>query len=205
MKRWYIVTTYSGYENSVKQDLERRRETYNMTDLVFQVLVPEETVEVKDKKGKVKEKVNKLFPGYVFVEMEVDEKKDAAGNTILDMDEDAWFMVRNTPKVTGFLGSSGGGTKPVPVPKDEMDGILNKLGLIVKPKLEFNVGDKILKHHLTADKTPGTEVITTTAWSGDRGLTLVEMGPFGVIGAITPATNPSETVICNSIGNNYCC
>ncbi len=143
MKRWYIVTTYSGYENSVKQDLERRRETYNMTDLVFQVLVPEETVEVKDKKGKVKEKVNKLFPGYVFVEMEVDEKKDAAGNTILDMDEDAWFMVRNTPKVTGFLGSSGGGTKPVPVPKAEMDGILEKLGIIVKPKVEFNVGDKI--------------------------------------------------------------
>ena len=63
-----------------------------------------------------------------------------------------------------------------------------------------NVGDKILKHRLTADKTPGTEDITTVAWSGDRGLTLVEMGPFGVIGAITPATNPSETVICNSIG-----
>ena len=63
-----------------------------------------------------------------------------------------------------------------------------------------NVGDKILKHKLTADKTPGTEDITTVAWSGDRGLTLVEMGPFGVIGAITPATNPSETVICNSIG-----
>ena len=143
MKRWYIVTTYSGYENSVKQDLERRRETYNMTDLVFQVLVPEETVEVKDKKGKVKEKVNKLFPGYVFVEMEVDEKKDAAGNTILDMDEDAWFMVRNTPKVTGFLGSSGGGTKPVPVPKAEMDAILDKLGLIQKPTFDINVGDKI--------------------------------------------------------------
>lgn len=63
-----------------------------------------------------------------------------------------------------------------------------------------NVGDKILKHHLTADKTPGTEDLKTIAWSGDRGLTLVEMGPFGVIGAITPATNPSETVICNSIG-----
>ena len=63
-----------------------------------------------------------------------------------------------------------------------------------------NVGDKIMKHHLTADKTPGTEDIQTIAWSGDRGLTLVEMGPFGVIGAITPATNPSETVICNSIG-----
>lgn len=63
-----------------------------------------------------------------------------------------------------------------------------------------NVGHKILKHQLVAEKTPGTEDITTTAWSGDRGLTLVEMGPFGVIGAITPCTNPSETVLCNSIG-----
>lgn len=63
-----------------------------------------------------------------------------------------------------------------------------------------NVGHKILKHHLVAERTPGTEDITTTAWSGDRGLTLVEMGPFGVIGAITPCTNPTETVICNTIG-----
>lgn len=63
-----------------------------------------------------------------------------------------------------------------------------------------NVGHKILKHQLVADKTPGTEDITTTAWSGDRGLTLIEMGPFGVIGAITPCTNPSETIICNTIG-----
>jgi len=63
-----------------------------------------------------------------------------------------------------------------------------------------NVGDKILKHHLVAEKVPGTEDIKTEAYSGDRGLTLVEMGPFGVIGAITPCTNPSETVICNSMG-----
>lgn len=63
-----------------------------------------------------------------------------------------------------------------------------------------NVPHKILKHQLLADRTPGTEDITTTAWSGDKGLTLVEMGPFGVIGAITPCTNPSETVLCNSIG-----
>ena len=63
-----------------------------------------------------------------------------------------------------------------------------------------NVGDKIIKHHLVADKTPGTEDLKTVAWSGDRGLTLIEMGPFGVIGAITPCTNPSATVICNSIG-----
>jgi len=63
-----------------------------------------------------------------------------------------------------------------------------------------NVGHKILKHQLVAEKTPGTEDIKTTAWSGDRGLTLVEMGPFGVIGSITPCTNPGETVICNTIG-----
>ena len=123
MKRWYIVTTYSGYENSVKTDLERRRVSMNMEDQIYQVLIPEETVEVVDKKGNKKQKVNKLFPGYVFVEMEVDG----------EMDEKAWFMVRNTPKVTGFLGSSGGGTKPVPVPKSEMDAILDKLGLIQKP------------------------------------------------------------------------
>ena len=63
-----------------------------------------------------------------------------------------------------------------------------------------NVGHKILKHKLTAEMTPGTEDIKTTAWSGDKGLTLIEMAPFGVVGAITPSTNPSETVICNSMG-----
>lgn len=133
MRRWYIVGTYSGYENAVKQDLERRRETMNMTDKICQVMVPEETVEVTDKKGKKKLKVNKLFPGYVFVEMEVDGP----------MDEKAWFMIRNTPKVTGFLGSSGGGTKPVPVPVDEMNRILINLGMVEKPSIDLNVGDQI--------------------------------------------------------------
>ena len=133
MKRWYIVGTYSGFENAVKQDLEKRRETMYMTDKVYQVLVPEETVEVTDKKGKTKTKVNKLYPGYVFVEVEVEG----------EMDEKVWFMIRNTPKVTGFLGSSGGGTKPVPVPVDEMNRILVSLGMATRPKYEFNVGDKI--------------------------------------------------------------
>ena len=133
MKRWYVVTTYSGYENSVKQDLERRIQSMNMQDKIYQVLVPEEIVETVDKKGKKKQKVNKLFPGYVFVEMEVEK----------EMDDRSWFNVRNTPKVTGFLGSSGSGTKPVPVPKEEMDGILRKLGMISKPKFEINVGDQV--------------------------------------------------------------
>lgn len=134
MKRWYVATTYSGFENSVKQDLERRMESMNMTDKIYQVLVPEEIVEVTDKKGNKKQKVTKMFPGYVFIEMEVEK----------EMDEKAWFMVRNTPKVTGFLGSSGGGTKPVPISRDEMDEILRKLGMITKPKFEISVGDKVL-------------------------------------------------------------
>ncbi len=80
----------------------------------------------------------------------------------------------------------------------ENAGLLAKMG--VEETGMGNVGHKTLKHQLVAEKTPGTEDITTTAWSGDRGLTLVEMGPFGVIGAITPCTNPSETILCNSIG-----
>lgn len=133
MRRWYVVTTYSGYENSVKQDLERRIQSMNMQDKIYQVLVPEEIVETVDKKGKKKQKVNKLYPGYVFVEMEVEK----------EMDDRSWFNVRNTPKVTGFLGSSGSGTKPVPVPKEEMDAILRKLGMITKPKFDINVGDSV--------------------------------------------------------------
>ena len=105
----------------------------NMTHLIYQVLVPEEVKEVVDKKGKKKEKVEKLFPGYVCVEMEVDK----------EMDEDAWFMVRNTPGVTGFLGSSGRGTKPNPVRASEINDILMKMGKIEKPSIEFTVGQKV--------------------------------------------------------------
>ncbi len=133
MRRWYIVTTYSGYENSVKVDLERRRESMNMQNLIYQVLVPEITEIVKDKKGNEKEKIVKLYPGYVFVELEVDGK----------MDNRLWFNIRNTPKVTGFLGSSGGGTQPVPVQRGEMEEILKKLGLVTKPRFEIEVGDVV--------------------------------------------------------------
>lgn len=98
------------------------------------------------------------------------------------------------------------------MPMDHREKILSSIRGKIKENAEIlarmgvqetgmgNVGHKILKHQLVAEKTPGTEDITTTAWSGDRGLTLIEMGPFGVIGAITPCTNPSETVLCNTIG-----
>ncbi|HOI85608.1 MAG TPA: transcription termination/antitermination protein NusG [Acholeplasmataceae bacterium] len=117
--RWYIIQTYSGYENAVKSDLERRVESMGMSDYIFRVIVPEETVIEKKADGKEKEKIRQLFPGYVFVEMIVTDE--------------SWFVVRNTPRVTGFLGSSGGGTKPVPLSPDEINQILLKVGIISKP------------------------------------------------------------------------
>jgi transcriptional antiterminator NusG len=139
--RWYIIQTYSGYENAVKLDLERRVESMGMSDFIFRIIVPEETVIEKKADGKEKEKIKQLFPGYVFVEMVVTDE--------------SWFVVRNTPRVTGFLGSSGGGTKPVPLAPDEINQILLKIGVITKPT--FN--------HLL-NKT--VEVVEGT-WTGLRG------------------------------------
>jgi transcriptional antiterminator NusG len=128
-RRWYIVQTYSGYENSVKLNLERRIESMGMEDKIFQVMIPEEIRQERKNDGSLKEKIVKVFPGYVFLEMIVTD--------------DSWFVVRNTPGVTGFLGSSGGGTKPVPLPPDEINPILKKCGLIEVPKLDVEVGEKI--------------------------------------------------------------
>ena len=127
--RWYIIQTYSGYENAVKLDLERRVESMGMSDFIFRVVVPEETVIEKKADGKEKEKVKQLFPGYVFVEMIVTDE--------------SWFVVRNTPRVTGFLGSSGGGTKPVPLAPDEINAILLKVGIISKPTYDHLLGKTV--------------------------------------------------------------
>ena len=91
-KSWYVVHTYSGYENKVKAHLEKRVESMGMQDKIFRVVVPEE-VEVEMKNGKEKLMKRKVFPGYVLVE--------------LIMTDDSWYVVRNTPGVTGFVGSSG--------------------------------------------------------------------------------------------------
>jgi transcriptional antiterminator NusG len=127
--RWYIIQTYSGYENAVKLDLERRVESMGMSDFIYRVIVPEETVIEKKADGKEKEKVKQLFPGYVFVEMIVTDE--------------SWFVVRNTPRVTGFLGSSGGGTKPVPLAPDEINQILLKVGIISKPTYDHLIGKEV--------------------------------------------------------------
>ena len=113
-KEWYVVNTYSGHENKVKEKLEMRASTMGMEDYIFRVVVPEHTVvEVKD--GVEKEKVSKMFPGYILVEMV--------------MTDEAWFIVRNTPGVTGFIGSSGKGAKPFPLTPQEVDRILGSMGM----------------------------------------------------------------------------
>jgi transcriptional antiterminator NusG len=118
-KQWYVVNTYSGHENKVKTNLERRIESMGMQDYIFQVLLAEEEVPVlKEGIPTGKTKIKNTYPGYVFVEMV--------------MTDDAWYIVRNTPGVTGFVGSSGGGTKPFPVPKEQIDTVLKKAGIINK-------------------------------------------------------------------------
>ena len=128
-KLWYVVNTYSGHENKVKEKLEARTESMGMQDYIFRVIVPETTeVEVKD--GVKKEKVKKMFPGYVLVEM--------------IMTDDAWFMVRNTPDVTGFVGSSGKGTKPFPIPNEEIEPVLKRMNIIDENMFSnYKVGDHI--------------------------------------------------------------
>lgn len=113
-KQWYVVNTYSGHENKVKEKLEMRANSMDMKDYIFRVFVPEQKeVEVKD--GVSKEKVKKMFPGYILVEMV--------------MSDEAWFVVRNTPGVTGFIGSSGKGAKPTPLQPYEVDRILQNMGI----------------------------------------------------------------------------
>jgi transcriptional antiterminator NusG len=121
-KRWYVVHTYSGYENKVKLNLEMRVESMKMTDKIFRVMVPqEEETELKD--GKKKTVMKKKFPGYVLVEM--------------IMTDDSWYVVRNTPGVTGFIGSYGGGSKPTPLLPEEVSSLLKQMG-VEEPKVKSN-------------------------------------------------------------------
>lgn len=128
-KQWYVVHTYSGYENKVKANLEKRVETMGMQDKIFRVIVAEqEETDIKD--GKKKTVVRKTFPGYVLVE--------------LIMTDDSWYVVRNTPGVTGFIGSSGGGAKPTPLLPEEVDFILREMGMSsAKVDFDYEMGELV--------------------------------------------------------------
>ena len=113
-KEWYVVNTYAGQENRVKENLERRVKTMGLEDSLFQIVVAEEK-EIEYKNGKPVEKTKNLFSGYVLVQM--------------IMTDEAWYVVRNTPGVTGFIGSSGKGAKPFPLTPAEVDRILGSMGM----------------------------------------------------------------------------
>lgn len=128
-KEWYVVNTYAGQENRVKENLERRISTMGLEDNLFQIIVAEET-EVEYKNGKPVEKTKNLFSGYLLVEM--------------IMSDEAWYAVRNTPGVTGFIGSSGKGAKPFPVPQEEIESVLRRLGNIeTSVSVDFQIGDRV--------------------------------------------------------------
>lgn len=125
-KQWYAIHTYSGYEEKVAESIRQRADSLDMKDKIFQVVVPKEKmIEVKNGKRKVVEK--RIFQGYVMVEMK--------------MSEDAWYIVRNTPSVTGFVGS---GSEPTPIASDEMEKIMKRMGREEpKHKIDFNIGDVV--------------------------------------------------------------
>jgi transcriptional antiterminator NusG len=127
-REWYVIHCYSGYENKVAQSIEQRIQTMGMQDKIFDVIVPtEDQIEVKD--GKRREVVKRVFPGYILVEMK--------------MDEDSWYVVRNTPGVTGFVGM---GNDPTPLRRDEVDAILKRMELGAEEKgvvVDYKVGQKV--------------------------------------------------------------
>lgn len=125
-KLWFVVHTYSGYENKVKANLEKRIETMEKEDKIFRVVVPlEEEMEIKDGKRKITKR--KVFPGYVLVEM--------------IMSDDSWYVVRNTPGVTGFVGS---GSKPIPLQPAEVRSILRQMGVDEpRPKVAYAIGESV--------------------------------------------------------------
>jgi transcriptional antiterminator NusG len=128
-RKWYVIHTYSGYENKVKANLERRIKSMNMQEFVYRVLVPmDKEVEFKD--GKRREVEKKVYPGYVLVEMK--------------MTDASWYVVRNTQGVTGFVGSPGAGEKPLPLAEKEVKTILKQMGIETpKLKIDFKRGDRV--------------------------------------------------------------
>ena len=128
-KKWYVVNTYSGHESKVKEKLEMRATSMNMEDKICRVIIPEQKV-IEEKDGVKKEKIKKIFPGYILVEM--------------IMTDEAWFVVRNTPGVTGFIGSSGKGAKPTPLQPFEVENILHSMGMArMDTNAKLEVGEKV--------------------------------------------------------------
>ena len=128
-KEWYVVNTVTGYEYKVKEKLDMMINSMGLQNNIYRVVVPEQKI-VEVKNGVKKERVKKMFPGYVLVEMV--------------MSDEAWYIVRNTQGVTGFIGSSGKGAKPIPLLPHEVDSVLGTMGLSrIDVTKELETGKKV--------------------------------------------------------------
>ncbi|BAX71895.1 transcription termination/antitermination protein NusG [Leuconostoc mesenteroides] len=129
-KSWFVVHTYSGYEHKVKANLESRTQTMGMSEQIFRILVPEQEVTtIQD--GEAKQTVENDFPGYVLVEMATPYEDN--------MTDEAWYVVRNTPGVTGFLGSHGAGSKPNSLLPEEADLLMKRMGMVTREQVDLDV------------------------------------------------------------------
>ena len=143
-KKWYIIHTYSGYEKKVATDLEKRIESLNLTDRVFRILVPEEEV-LEEKRGKMVKVPRKLFPSYVMIEMLSVREENELGLGYR-VDSDAWYVIRNTNGVTGFVGV---GSDPIPLSDEEASDLLAKIGVETSGSesrfnIDFKEGDRVV-------------------------------------------------------------
>lgn len=145
-KAWYVVNTYSTHERKVADNLTRRVESMGLQELIFRIIVAEQEVPVmKDGLPTGKTRMKNLYPGYVFVEM--------------IMTDYAWYVVRNTPGVTGFVGSSGKGTKPFPVPREQVEPVLKRMGMIDEQMYDrYSIGDLVKVIHGALEGTEGNIV-----------------------------------------------
>ena len=140
-KKWYIIHTYSGYEKKVATDLEKRIESLNLTDRVFRILVPEEEV-FEEKRGKMVKVPRKLFPSYVMVEMQSVKEENELGLGYR-VDSEAWYVIRNTNGVTGFVGV---GSDPIPLSDEEAANLLSKIGVesFNNLNIELKIGETVV-------------------------------------------------------------
>ena len=141
-KQWYVIHTYSGYENKVKANLERKIRSMGLEDKIFNVVVPMDDEMEMQQNGKKKAVKRKVFPGYVLVEMIVDDQ--------------SWYVVRNTPGVTGFVGSES--TKPIPLSESEVQNILRPEGETTRrrPALDIEPGQQVLINSGAFESQPAT-------------------------------------------------
>ena len=164
-KAWYVVNTYSTHERKVADYLQKRVESMGLQQLIFRIVVAEQEVPVMDRETGLpteKTRMKNLYPGYVFVEM--------------IMTDYAWYVVRNTPGVTGFVGSSGKGTKPFPIPREQIEPVLKRMGMVDESMYDrYKEGDPVKVIHGPFEGTEG-RILTINR---DTGLVEVEAMFFG--------------------------